>query len=66
MKPIAVLLPLVMLTACQTPPSVIDAGCTAWGAHQIKPSRQDTPFTQRGLHTLNEAMSGACPEMAPK
>lgn len=59
---IALVLPLVMLTGCQTTPSVIDAGCQVYVAYHIKPSRQDTPVTIRGLYVLNEAMKEACPD----
>jgi hypothetical protein len=51
---------LATLTGCQTTPIVIDAGCTTWGAYQIRPSRADTVETARGLFVLNEAMTAAC------
>ena len=60
MRPIVLLCALATLTGCQTTPIVIDAGCTVWGAHQIRPSRSDTPETAQGLFVLNEAMGAAC------
>lgn len=60
-------LPLVLLlliapalSACQTTPSVIDAGCIIWERNKLKPSRLDTDETIRRLHVLNEAMTATC------
>lgn len=49
-----------MLMGCQTASTVIDAGCITYGAHQVRPSRMDTPETAKQLYVLDEAMKVAC------
>lgn len=57
---VLLLLIALALSACQTTPSVIDAGCIIWERNKLKPSRLDTDETIRRLHVLNEAMTATC------